>query len=336
MRIKGSGDLATMPGGRTPAEAIRRMRELTAESDPPVRNQHVISRVILKRFAAQDGRDMRQVCFVSLRYPHAPPQQRGPAGCGKVDNFVSIASASLERRWQETENRLHDALQAVDAGTVLASERHTATIKDTIALHFARSLATREISRRMWQQTVLRHRMRWLTDPRWRQALIREFYRRHGLLPGGFQALEELLDDLMASSMEIESSGALFRERIELMHSQVQAWLRRHELEILNPASGEFLLGDVPALTVRDDTRQVGVLGGIALNDAHSVFMPLGPGHIASLGSSPRTAELTADLVEDVNARQVRGAIEHVYMRPGSGLEDFVKMMAGAGQSASA
>lgn len=83
-----------------------------------------------------------------------------------------------------------------------------------------------------------------------------------------------------------------------------------------HPGSGEFLLGDVPALTVRRDTRQVGVLGGIALHDAHSVFMPIGPGHVASLRSSPRSAELTPDLVEDVNARQVQDAIEHVYMRP--------------------
>jgi hypothetical protein len=45
-----------------------------------------------------------------------------------------------------------------------------------------------------------------------------------------------------------ESSGALFRESIESAHRQVVAWLSEHELELLPPQSGEFLIGDVPAL----------------------------------------------------------------------------------------
>jgi hypothetical protein len=46
-------------------------------------------------------------------------------------------------------------------------------------------------------------------------------------------------------------------------------------------------------------------------------------------------AELTPDLVYDVNARQVRGAMEYVYTRPGSGLEGFVRQIVG-GDSRSA
>jgi hypothetical protein len=52
--------------------------------------------------------------------------------------------------------------------------------------------------------------------------------------------------------------------------------------------------------------------------------------HFASLGSSPLTAELTPDLVDDINARQIRGAMSSVYMRPGRGLEDFVRQIVGA------
>ena len=288
------------------------MTELAAENSPPVKGQHIITRKIIKRWAAPTGNDIGKIAFVALGHPHIQQKPRGPGGCGKVDNFVSIASASLEHRWQETETRLHDALQAVDAGTVLDSERNTATIKDTIALHFARSLAAREINRRLWQWLVPQHRTQWLTDPTLLRILILEFYRRHRLLPGGFQPLEELLDDAMALSMERESSGALFRESIESTHSQAVAWLSQYELEIHTPQSGEFLIGDVPALTVRRDTHRVGVLGGIALGDADSVFMPLGPRHVASLGSSPRTAELAPDLVDDINARQVGGVQDPV------------------------
>jgi len=37
---------------------------------------------------------------------------------------------------------------------------------------------------------------------------------------------------------------------------------------------GSFLIGDVPALTVRADRTGVGVPGGIALAEAHPVFLP--------------------------------------------------------------
>ena len=62
-----------------------------------------------------------------------------PGGCAKVDNFVPWASASVERLWKETEDKLPDALAAMDAGTLLGSATDAAVIKSAIALHFARS-----------------------------------------------------------------------------------------------------------------------------------------------------------------------------------------------------
>jgi hypothetical protein len=55
--------------------------------------------------------------------------------------------------------------------------------------------------------------------------------------------------------------------------------------------------------------------------------MPLGPGHLASLSRTGLTAELTAEQVAVANAYQVRGAAEYVWLRPGSGLEDFVRSL---------
>jgi hypothetical protein len=311
------------PPPQTPAEAIKYMQELAAETDPPVKRQHVISQVILRRFAAASGKEKGNLYSVSTNYPAARPQLRGPEGCGRIDNFVSVGSASVERLWQKTETRIKDALAAVDAGTVLSSGRYSETIKDTIALHFARSKATRDISRNEWTKAVAQQRERWLTE--WRPQLEYEFYKRHGLWPAGNQVLEQLLSDIMAPSMNMESSGALFRNRVEHLHGQAKAWLRTQELEILTPGSGEFLIGDVPALTVKRSVPRVGAHGGIALHDADSVFMPLGPRHVAALGRIPQAAVLPRALVDEINARQVRGAFERVYLRPGSGLEAFVR-----------
>jgi hypothetical protein len=113
----------------------------------------------------------------------------------------------------------------------------------------------------------------------------------------------------------------LFRVRIEDLFAQARQWMSGLGLEILSPASGEFLIGDVPALTIRHDCSQAGVLGGIALVDANTVIMPLGPRHLAALGKTNLTGKLSRDQVASVNARQIASAIEYVCLRPGSGLE---------------
>jgi hypothetical protein len=107
-------------------------------------------------------------------------------------------------------------------------------------------------------------------------------------------------------------------------------------LEILTPAEGgEFLIGDVPALTVRAGHAGVGVLGGIALAEAGSVFLPLGPRHVAALGRADTIIHLAPNQVAEANALQLRGAIDYVYLRPGSPLMGTVRSFAEQRKNAS-
>ncbi len=121
-------------------------------------------------------------------------------------------------------------------------------------------------------------------------------------------------DEMMQLSFQLAESGALFRERLEDIYRQARERTDNAELEILTSGAGEFLIGDIPALTVRRDRDAVGVLGGIALDDATSVFMPLGPKHVAGSAEKPHR-RLSAEQVRDVIVRQVVGAIEYVYLR---------------------
>jgi hypothetical protein len=73
---------------------------------------------------------------------------------------------------------------------------------------------------------------------------------------------------------------------------------------------------------------------GIALGDANSVIMPLGPRHLAALGTTNLTGELSPDQVASVNSRQIASAIEYVYLRPGSGLEHSVRSLLARRQAA--
>ena len=72
----------------------------------------------------------------------------------------------MERLWKETEDRLPDALAAMDAGTLFRDPGHVSVIKPAIALHFARSKAAQVIHPRVWTETVARGRRRWMSENR--------------------------------------------------------------------------------------------------------------------------------------------------------------------------
>ena len=115
---------------------------------------------------------------------------------------------------------------------------------------------------------------------------------------------------------------------VESLYLQARARTEAAGLEIVTPRDGEFLIGDVPALTVRAGHAGVGVLGGIALADAQTVFLPLGPRHAASLGRAGKIIQLTPGQVAEVNTWQLKGAIDYVYLRPASPLMDMVRSFA--------
>jgi hypothetical protein len=103
---------------QSPADMLRRTRELQAAGPAAghVTGQHVISKVIIKRYAGPSGPHQGLICPFRLDYPEARHQPLGPDGCGKVRNFIPWGSASAEQLSKETEDRLSDALAAMDAG----------------------------------------------------------------------------------------------------------------------------------------------------------------------------------------------------------------------------
>ena len=308
---------------------LQRIRELQAAGPTAghVTEQHLISKVLLKRFADPSGPHQGLICPFRLEYPRARHRLLGADGCAKVDNFVAWASASVERLWKETEDRLQDALAATDAGTLFDNAGHASAIRSAIALHFARSKAAQVIHSRVWAETVERGRRRWLTEHR--QLLAYWFYREKGLYPVGDESLAIFADELMRLSLSLADSGALWRERVESLYLNARAMTGFAGLEILTPAGDEeFLIGDVPALTIRAGHAGVGVLGGVALAEAGSVLLPLGPRHVAALGRADTTIYLTPDQVAGVNALQLQAAIDYVYLRPGSPLMDTVRSFA--------
>jgi hypothetical protein len=198
-----------------------------------------------------------------------------------------------------------------------------ATVKDAIALHYARSEATRIVHTRIFIEAAAASRNLWLND--WRPRLEAEFYRAKGFYAVGDQALGRFLDEMMQPNLDMATSGKLFRTRIEDIYLKARAFVSSSGLEVLTSGSSEFLIGDVPALTIPRAGTGLGALGGTALGDARTVIMPLGPRHLVALARTSISAELTVDQVATVNAYQAWGALEYIYLRPGSGLEHLVR-----------
>jgi hypothetical protein len=122
--------MSAMPStgpSQSPADMLRRIRELQADGPAVghVTGQHVTSKVLLKRFAEPSGPHRGLICPFRLEYPRARHRLVGPGGCAKADNFVAWASASVERLWKETEDRLPDA------GTLFRAPGHVCVMADS-------------------------------------------------------------------------------------------------------------------------------------------------------------------------------------------------------------
>ena len=88
---------------QTPADLLLRMQQLASEeSDDHVGGQHVVAKVILRRFVGVDGKSKGLLYPFRLRYPDSRHTPLGPDGCGKIKDFVAFASASAEHLWKET------------------------------------------------------------------------------------------------------------------------------------------------------------------------------------------------------------------------------------------
>jgi hypothetical protein len=146
-------------------------------------------------------------------------------------------------------------------------------------------------------------------------------------LPGGDdlsrdRAVQELHRPL---SKQVED-GALLRALMEYRYRRTRHWLRGLGVEILTPAHGEFVIGDIPALTVRKGMPNAGVNAGIGFAFADAVISPITPDLLLRVVDGPsRYAQADDEEVAELNAWQVRAAFSHVYLRPGSGLDDSIR-----------
>lgn len=258
-----------------------------------------------------------------LDRPERPPKLKAPRGCAWVENFVSFDSASAEALWSGVEGAARAALDAVDAGAPFADPRHVDALRDLVTLHFVRSNRYREVHESAFASSRLSVRRGLIR--KYPEQLRRQALQETGLYLPNDAALEGFAERLISRSpyVEAEATGELFRQSVENAFRQVQGLAADRRVEVVSPASGQFLIGDTPAASMRwkDNT----VWHSMAFGDADTVVLPVDPHHALALGPENVMGTIPRARVDQVNTVQILTARRHVYFHPKSGLESFVR-----------
>ena len=286
----------------------------------PVKRQHVVSQVVLRQWAVEN-----EVLAVDLRHGLVKP--RSPKAEGFIEEFVKLPlSSAVERHWGDVEVRAPRAVEQVRAGTALDDPQTMDTLRSLVALHFIRSRAWQylfaEGLRDNRSDGALGSVFEMLQDP---DALVALHRQRTGLEPTGPETLLWTRNQVLSELEErLGLGGEAYVEWVLTQYERTLNMLRESGLQIGDANEGEFIVGDGPAMTYDRARGLAGVLNGVTLGDADAVFFPLTPKHVLCVGDRDLQMDVPLEFVDLVNMTQMSGAMHKVYVRPGSGLEDWV------------
>ncbi|MBK3576476.1 DUF4238 domain-containing protein [Streptomyces sp. MBT65] len=292
-----------------------------------ISRQHLVSQVLLRQFTVPGPKGSgRQLLPFDLRNPRRRHKLKGTRACGWAENFVAFDSVSAEELWCAVEQRVPAALSAVHAGTPFVDPLHAAALHDLVVLHYVRSYHYRRVHIDAFARArvgLVGQLVRNYPAQSGREAL-----RETGLHLTGSDSLGAFAERLIDRSAVVRdhASGKIFRTSIEDTFYKVRAMASTWRLEVLMPETGQFLIGDNPAVTLcRDGTN---TSYGMAFGDANTLVLPIGPGHLLALGPENVMGTVPRSVVDELNTVQVHAADRYVYMHPRSGLEAFARAVA--------
>lgn len=296
-------------------------------TSPRVSRQHLVSQTLLKQFTLQGPRGSgRRLLPVDVVHPERSNKLKSTRACGSVRDFITFDPCSSEKLWGAVEQDVPAALAAVAAGDPFTDPAHGDTLRDLVALHYVRSHRYHKTYFTSFEKVcgdlrhnVVRHHPDRLRSEAQRQTGL------HLVGTGGLDAFAQRMIE-QSETMQIFTSGELFRSSIESMFNKVRERTRSRNIEVLTPASGQFLIGDNPAVAVRFDTGSF--THGMAFDDAQSVVLPVGPRHLLALGPANTVSSIPKSYVDLMNSVQVLAAHRYVYLHPRSNLEEFARRVA--------
>jgi hypothetical protein len=213
-------------------------------------------------------------------------------------------------------NPTDPAITAALNGTALTSPTHLSTLRRAVALHFVRNPQTLTIHNQSFADD-LQNGVEQLAKT---QHAADAFKLRHGLEPAGPEALRMGAETVLERLVRLHKEGGLFRLSAQWLFEMVRDRFDARGIQILTPASPskEFLLGDIPALTVDHATDAVGLAQGVTADHADEIFMPLTPRLLVAVGPPDGARSIPDHEVDQYNQRQARAAHDYLIHRPGA------------------
>ena len=308
------------PGIHGLIELVDKAERAVSTSSGTVNDQHVLSQVVLRRFV--ENIPPRGRILARFNFAYSKQYLKGTAGVGVVENFVPVDSETTETLWQEVENDLSAAIDAALDGA--ATPIHAQTLRRAVALHFVRNPQIVTVHNRAFIEAAdLQVENLWNTP-----FAARAFWEHHsGLYVAGPEGLRMGIEASQGRLRQMFDEGGLFRLSVQRLFEKVSDRFDLRGVEIRTPASPgkEFVLGDVPALTVNNATGAVGLTGGVAIDEADEIVMPLAPRLVVAVGPPDGIRRMSDDEVDALNKSEVRLADSYAVYRPGANLKAAVQ-----------
>ncbi len=270
-----------------------------------IKRQHVVSKVVLARFAFEGSVEVEDVRKPGRWRP------KSPSAVGYVEDYVRQDSISTEAVWQRTETLLTEALNELNAGVVPErGSRTEQTVKDCLALHWARSHSFKAVTDRAWEKVRRASSEDLARRP---ELLAHVFKQRTGRNNATPRELAEVNEDLHRGPEDVVD-GWHFSQRVRHFYAEAQAKFADRSLEVgwCLPETRDLVISDNPVVTPSRRKAGLNAEQGIALGDASAVGMPLGPRVFVSLTDGPDAA--TIDDVQAVKLNDWQASVRRTYL----------------------
>lgn len=308
--------------------------EATLGSDPNAQRrdeQHLVSLAVLRRFCSETPQGLL-MGYYSTEYGRRPDV--APRRVAKLDGFVKIDSRRTEEVWGKVESDLPAAIAAAETGCLFEHPEYVKTLKEAIALHYARSFDVKNLDDKFWKQSLSEIVDNLRSDPVLVDTLCRLKTGSDGV--PAISEKEAIIREFHDALANLVGSGVMFRYRVVHFFKQATDFIADAGLEILRPpADSEFVIGDVPVITSDQNGLRQGIEAGVPIGSAKVVLMPFSPTLLVSLAKTNADMVLPAAWVERVNTWQIRAARRGVFARPDSPLLDWVATVRSPGQHTS-
>lgn len=300
------------------------MRAVEDRDEPVVSDQHVVSQVVLREFSGRDKNGGASLAAYNLEFKSR--KVLGTRGCGKIKDWMPVASSSIEKLWQETETHLAKALRSLKDGSIFGDTVSASVLRDAVALHYVRSVHMRSLAQNAASEAYIGQFPGIIQKHQRRLAL--EFFRRYGRLPSSTEEYQQTVECIVRDRQQ-EMVESLFRVKVEEAFRRVQRIFSQITFEIIAaPKSKEFLIADAPVCGTSPHGRrhETGPHNGLGLYAARQWTMPLTPKYAIRLPSQEAAySKANNKQIDKINAAQVRNSYRHVYFRPpGNALVEFV------------